>query len=420
MGWRFYRCALSCPEYIWQKTGTMEIQTLQTDYAGRRWALFWLALKSSILTVLTLGFYRFWMKTRLRRFYWSAIRPGGVPLEYTGTGVEKLMGFLIAVVFMAFYIGIFNLLLMYVSFSLLNDNFAAYAMSFIGIIPIYFYAQYRARRYILARTRWRGLRFGIDPAAWAYAWRALLHWLGTILTLGILYPRQIFWLEKFRIDRTWFGRERFVQEGGWTTLLPAATHLYIGIGLSILAGVIGWFNPVGFALLGLSVPWLVIGLVHFKVQSFRILTANKRLGGAIRFHAAPRTGRVFGIYLLGNFIASMILWLGLMALVVGIVVFLAMFSQLDVFSEDFDALLDSGDAIVQFGLIGVLALLYFSVFVFWGVLNQVFVTMPLLRHYAETTSIANSHQLVLISQRPRDEFSEAEGFAEALDIGAAI
>ncbi|NQW12845.1 MAG: DUF898 family protein, partial [Rhodobacter sp.] len=61
----------------------MTIQILETDYAGTRRSLFWLALKTSVLTVLTVGFYRFWAKTRVRRFYWSAIRPGGFPLEYT-------------------------------------------------------------------------------------------------------------------------------------------------------------------------------------------------------------------------------------------------------------------------------------------------------------------------------------------------
>ena len=58
-------------------------------------SLFWLSLKTAILTVLTLGFYRFWMVTSLRRHYWNSIRIQGDPLEYTGTGLEKILGFLV-------------------------------------------------------------------------------------------------------------------------------------------------------------------------------------------------------------------------------------------------------------------------------------------------------------------------------------
>ncbi|MFV2003147.1 MAG: DUF898 family protein, partial [Paracoccaceae bacterium] len=139
----------------------MVMRDLETEYVGTRARLFRLALWTSVLTVLTLGIYRFWMKTRLRRYYWSAIRPGGHPLEYVGLPMEKLLGFLIAVVFLAFYLGIVNLVLIFVSFSLLNTSFWAYGVSFVGVIPILFYARFRARRYILARTRWRGVRFGM-------------------------------------------------------------------------------------------------------------------------------------------------------------------------------------------------------------------------------------------------------------------
>ncbi len=397
----------------------MDIQILQTDYAGKRRNLFWLALKTSALTVLTLGIYRFWMKTRLRRFYWSAIRPGGIPLEYTGTGVEKLMGFLIAVVFLAFYIGIFNLILMFLSYSLLSNNFAAYAMSFVGLIPFYFYAQYRARRYILGRTRWRGLRFGIDAAAWPYAWRAMLHWLLTFLTLGVLLPRQIFWLEKFRIDRTWFGRERFVQEGRWVMLLPAALHMYFGIFISMVALIGGYFEPMVLYLLILGVPWMIVGFVHFRIKSFRLMAAEKRLGERVVFEASPRTWRVLRIYVFGN----ILVWLSLVAVVFAVifggVMLLSIISPV-LITDDFPENLMKRGSGVEPLAITLAVLLYFSFFILWGVLSQIFVTLPLMCHYAETVVVKNSHHLGAIQQRPRDEFTEAEGFAEALDIGAAI
>lgn len=360
------------------------------------------------------------MKTRLRRYYWSAIRPGGVALEYTGTGVEKLLGFLVAVVVMAFYIGVFNLILMFLSFALLNDNFAAYAMSFVGVIPIYFYASYRARRYVLARTRWRGLRFGIDVAAWSYAWRAMLHWLATIITLGFLWPRQVFWMEKFRIDRTWFGRERFQQEGRWTQLLPAAIHLYIGLAITLASIGLGFVDEAFLALLMLGIPWLLLGFMHFQVRSFRVLADCKRLGEHISFTAAPRTFRVIVIYLFGYFLAGIVLMAGLIGLIFAGVFALAEIDPelLRVIQQDGIFSVDSASG--RFLVFAGAGLGYFSLFIFWGVLSQIFVTLPLMHHYAETVSIHNGHHFGAVSQRPRDEFSEAEGFAEALDIGAAI
>lgn len=390
----------------------MDVQVLETDYAGRRKQLFPLAMSTSILTVFTLGFYRFWMKTRLRRYYWSAIRLGGIPLEYTGTGIEKLMGFLVAVVVMAFYIGVFNLVLMFLSFSLLNDNFVAYASSFIGIIPIYFYAQYRARRYVLARTRWRGLRLGVDPAAWSYAWRALVHWGLTILTLGVLLPRQIWWLEKFRVDRTWFGRARFAQTGRWTCLLGPARHYFIGLALTGSAIGLFFVNEMCLLLLFPGLPWLAFGYLTLRVQSFRVMAAHKQLGEGIRFRAEPRTGRVLGIYVLGYLLAGSIV-AGVSVLVIAILAFVAGITGADLFEG-------GASTLSQGVLVSASIIAYFAVFVFWGVLTQVFVTLPVMRHYAETIKILSSHHLASIRQRPRDEFSEAEGFAEALDIGAAI
>ena len=55
-------------------------------YTGQRGALFGLAFKTALLTVLTLGIYRFWAKTRIRRYVWSSVSIDGDRLEYTWTG----------------------------------------------------------------------------------------------------------------------------------------------------------------------------------------------------------------------------------------------------------------------------------------------------------------------------------------------
>ncbi len=396
----------------------MSASRIRTEYTGRKWRLFLLTLKTSLLTLLTLGFYRFWMKTRLRRWFWSAIRPGGQPLEYTGNPIEKLLGFLMAVVVLAFYIGIVNLVLVFLSFTLLNDNLAAYVVSFVGVIPILFFARYRARRYILARTRWRGIRFGMEPAAWAYSLRALGQWLLTILTLGWLYPRQVFNLEKFRTDRTFYGSARLHQGGDWTMLRgPAFYNMYAAAMLSI--GIValvqfGFLSEKKLLWLVLTGPWFLIAFLWFRVHAFRTM-ANHKSADGISLIAEPRLPRVLGIYLLGYTLAYLILLLFIAAFV-----FIALFAAQWLFGVNPVVIVTWQERVPTWVQMSAYIFLYFSIFILWGVLHQVFVALPLHRHYAQTLTITNPPALARIRQRDRDHATEAGGFAEALDLGAAI
>ncbi len=384
---------------------------LATDFVGRRGPLFRLALRTGVLTVFTLGVYRFWMKTRLRRYYWSSVRPGGHPLEYVGDPLEKLLGFLIAVVIMAFYIGVVNLILMFVSFAVLHGNVTAYALSFAGVIPIWFFALYRARRYVLARTRWRGLRFGLDPGAWGYAWRALVHWSVTILSLGLLWPRMTFWLEKYRTDRTWLGNFPLRQGGDWRMLyrafLPA---LITGAVLLPSAGLLAAGLHAELAIFGILAGVVAIqpAAVYYRVHSRRLLADNKT-AGPLGLVARPRVGRVLGIYVLGYgvvLVVAVVLGVALGAIVLAAV-------GMQIFEGDVPEvpLWLSTAAGVS---------LYFALFLSWSALRHAFVTLPLWRHYAETLTVTGAEDLSALSQRERDAHPEAEGFAEALDLGAAI
>ena len=394
------------------------ITDLQTEYVGRRGQLFRLALVTSVLTVLTLGLYRFWMKTRLRRYYWSAIRPSGQALEYVGEPLEKLLGFLIAVVFLAFYIGIVNLILMFLSFALLNDSFWAYGVSLIGVIPIIFYARYRARRYILARTRWRGVRFGMEQGAWGYSWRAMLHWLVTIISGGLLWPRMTFWLEKYRADRTVFGLERFTQGGRWQMLYRPFLPMLSGL-MIILAGVIVATESgplIGAPIIALGALFAIYGLAHYKAHSFRLLSNTKHLG-AIGFISAPRPWRVLRIYLLGYTLVSVGMTVLAIALGAALVFLLEIFGL--TLTENLE-IADVGASVPFWVSTTFTVLVYFAIFIFWGVLGHVLVTLPLARHFAETLQITGAANLPAVRQRDRDELAQAEGFAEALDVGAAI
>lgn len=395
----------------------MSFADLKTDYAGRKKPMFWLALKTGLLTVVTAGFYRFWMKTRMRRYYWSAIRPGGLPLEYVGRPTEKMLGFFTAVVFLAFYIGIVNLILMYFSFSLFQGNAPAYAVSVVGITPLIFFAQYRARRYVLARTRWRGIRFGLEPGVAGFVWRSLLHWGLTLATLGLYWPVKTFYLEKYRADRTHFGTHRMEQGGTWRLLIGAAKHMYIGAAILGVSGVIGGVNEEpGFIVGGLiGAIWMGLGWFYWKAESFKRLTEAKTLGEA-GFRCNPSMGSVLGIYAggsaaIGGIIIGLFIALG--------VVMAGLLAATGNFSE---AMFDEGN----FGQIPTFILAiggaasYFALFIFYGVLGEVFIKLPLNRHFAETTEIVNPLALRDVRQRDRDEFAEAEGFADALPLGDAF
>jgi hypothetical protein len=388
---------------------------LPTEFTGQRGPLFWLGLKTGILTVLTLGLYRFWMKTRLRRYFWSSVRPGGLPLEYTGQGVEKLLGFLIAVVILAFYIGIVNLILMFASLSLFEGVGFGYLLSFAGVVPLWFYATYRARRYVLGRTRWRGIRFALEPGAWGYAWRAMGHWLLTILTLGLLWPRMTFWLEKYRTDRTWYGNLRLEQGGRWTMLYPAARPLLFSVLATAAISAAAWLGSPGWLfLLFATVPLFLYGLLHYRVRCLEILTNHKRAGG-LTLTARPRVGRILGITLVGNLIIGTLLggFIGIMAGLAATVV------GVTAGPEAFDPAAGIVDGPIWAG-IAIVAATYLSVFLLWQVLRQVFITLPEWQHYAETLTINGVQSLPAVRQRGRDEHVEAEGFAEALDLGASI
>ena len=70
------------------------LTTMRFEHAGRVGELLPIVLLNALLNILTLGFYRFWARTRVRRFLWGNTALLGDRFEYTGTGAELLKGFL--------------------------------------------------------------------------------------------------------------------------------------------------------------------------------------------------------------------------------------------------------------------------------------------------------------------------------------
>lgn len=156
-----------------------------------------IAVTNLLLTIVTLGIYRFWAKARVRRYLWSRTKLIGNELEWTGTGGEMFVGFLVA---MGVLIGC--MVVVFGGAALLGDWFMV-----VGIITFYIFvlwaigfAQLRALRYRLSRSWWRGIRGGSDSNGVGYGWTALGNNFLAGLTLGILMPRAIVrnWNDRMR------------------------------------------------------------------------------------------------------------------------------------------------------------------------------------------------------------------------------
>lgn len=422
-------------------------QLLKTEFEGRLWPVLRLSLWTSMLTVVTLGFYRFWMKTRLRRYFWSSVRPDQTPLEYVGKGIEKFTGFLIALVILALLIGVLALLLVYASYAVFNEEFEAYLAAGLIAVPLIYFASYRAKRYVYARTRWRGIRFGLEPAAGKYALHAMGHLLLTILTAGLLWPRMTFKLEKFRTDRTFFGDQRLTQGGRWSVLFKAfAPALIFGWGIAACVSYLAFSDSMllfgtfpddasgdafdlHLPMILISIclfPLMLLAYARYRVHAFRYLTTQKR-AGKIEFISRASFPRVFWIHTAGYTLTNIAT--ALAAFVVGavisglLVLFYPALMDFGLFAatgvaEGLD-LPDEGLPSTEVTLF-ISIFLYMATLLFFAVFRQSFVLFPIWRHYSETLTIIGGEHLQRIGQRARDEAGQAEGMAEAFDLGAAI
>jgi uncharacterized membrane protein YjgN (DUF898 family) len=170
-------------------------------FLGQRRSYWRLLIRGAALLMVTLGIYRFWLATDVRRFLWSNTEIAGEALEYTGTPLELLIGFLVAIaILIPVYAGFF---LAALDLGILGKLSGVIAFVTLGVLGQY--AIYRARRYRLTRTIYRGLRFHQEGSAWVFAFRAVLWWIATALSLGLAYPFQLAGLERYKMRNTFYG-----------------------------------------------------------------------------------------------------------------------------------------------------------------------------------------------------------------------
>src|SRR6266704_5624633 len=120
-----------------------------------------------LLSLVTLGVYYFWAKTRVRRYLFSQTQFEADRFAYHGTAKELLLGFLKAFVVFLFPIIV---LLGVRDWPGVDANIKGVAASLASILFFIFtpVAVVGSRRYRLSRTSWRGIRFSFRGNAWHF------------------------------------------------------------------------------------------------------------------------------------------------------------------------------------------------------------------------------------------------------------
>ncbi len=305
-------------------------------YHGETGGIGKIALRNSVLGVLTLGFYRFWAKTRLRRYMWSNLEFDGDRLEYHGQAKELFIGFLIVLAVVLPLVIALNLLQFFVAAETGATLGRAFGLVFLFLFAL---AAYRARRYQLSRTSWRGIRGNQGGRAVVYAVKSFLLWLAVGFTAGLAWPLRTVVLADYKLNNTWIGSKRFIFEGRasklFGTWLVAWLLLPPSLGFSYLwyrAAELRYFASCttfdtlkiqsdirGRQLAGIYVPyWLVsalafmvfgtlVTILMFPMMSELAETANQAGQTKAEIEAAARQVTVQPYFLVTNLLLAAIL-----------------------------------------------------------------------------------------------------------------
>ena len=374
-----------------------------------RGGLFGLLVKNALLTLITFGIYRFWARAALRRYWWGSVVIAGDPLEYTGTGLELFIGFLMFLAIMLPFGVVYGLTTL-----LQRSNPGVFALLHLAEALVFFvliqFVTFRARRYRLSRTLWRGVRASQGGSSWQYL-RLVIGWtLLSAITLGIAIPWTRIATTRYLMNRTALGDLEARFEGrGLDLLLPwflVLVPFFGGFGTFFALTI--HFTPPGATPQVLPGIWAlvageiltVVGLLIYLLIEARYTIRHTRFGEVQLSSALSIGGIVFTIigFLVGVVVLFVFLVMGI-AVVMGV-------SHAGAATGPSSAgiAITIVTLVIGFGLIGILRILW--------------IDRAIVRQICDTLSMTNIDRLDRIGQSTATVPSAGEGMADAFDIGA--
>lgn len=204
-----------------------------------------IALTNLLLTIVTLGIYTFWARTRTRRYLWSRTNFIDDRLTWTGTGLELLIGYIMALVIVLIPVGAVQLVIQALIF---QHHEGLAVLLFLGSYLLLFYllgvAMFRALRYRLSRTFWHGIRGGSNDQGLGYGVSHLWKTLLGNFALGLMIPWAMTSLWNERFNAMSFGPFQFESQGRYQPIFGRFLLYYLApvmliVGVALVAFIAG-------------------------------------------------------------------------------------------------------------------------------------------------------------------------------------
>jgi uncharacterized membrane protein YjgN (DUF898 family) len=253
-------------------------------FYGKGMDYFRIQIVNIILNILTLGLYYPWAKARQLKYLYSQNTFEDTPFVFSGTGKEMFKGYIKAIIIVG--------LLYASSFYLILNGYIISGMlllygGFLSLLPLAIHGSYRYR---MAKTSWKGIRFGYlgqKETLYAIFFKGVFL---TILTLGIYAPWFTINLRRYILSNIKVGNAQFVYSGDGTEYF--------------------WMNVKGYFL---TIFTLGIYMFWWQKDQFNFFVNNLRLqqGDDAVFFDSKATGSGFaGLMIINFFIIIFTLGLG--------------------------------------------------------------------------------------------------------------
>lgn len=265
--------------------------------------LFHIFVSNLLFTLLTLGVYYFWAKTRTRLYLWGQSEFADDRFAYHGTGKELLFGWMKILLVFGGLVGVSILLFSYLD--PVTAELADTGLTYLWLMVFIPLARIGTMRYRLSRLSWRGIRFSFRSrfAQFFKVWLPGI--LLTGLTLGLHYPHYHWKIRRFQVDHSFFGSKPFTFDNtDGAPLWQPFRRAYLTT-LALQAAVILWlmFGPYETPVervVFVSAVAAGLGLVLFRWLEYlasrrRFYWEHTRLGNA-RFRSTVAARDLFRLY----------------------------------------------------------------------------------------------------------------------------